>query len=65
LITAVRHAHHDAMQQTPPTIDAGSTAWMLVSSALVLLMRGLVKRRNAASTDPTPSTTPATSGDPA
>ncbi|MCK7578980.1 MAG: carbon monoxide dehydrogenase [Chromatiales bacterium] len=35
---------------------------VLVGAALVLLMRGLVKRRNA---DQTPSTTPATSGDPA
>jgi hypothetical protein len=40
---------------------------VLVGAALVLLMRGLVKRRNAeaAGADPTPSTTPATSGDPA
>ncbi|ADC62611.1 hypothetical protein [Allochromatium vinosum] len=37
---------------------------VLVGAALVLLMRGLVKRRSA-DTDPTPSTTPATSGDPA
>jgi Amt family ammonium transporter len=41
-----------------PTIDSGSTAWMLVSSALVLLMvpglalfyGGMVRRKNVLST---------------
>lgn len=47
-----------APQIAPPTIDAGSTAWMLVSSALVLLMvpglalfyGGMVRRKNVLTT---------------
>src|SRR2546422_1243841 len=43
---------------TPPSIDTGDTAWLLTSSALVLLMTpglaffygGLVRRKNALAT---------------
>ncbi len=46
------------MNQTPPAINTGDTAWMLISAALVLLMTpalgffygGLVRRKNVLST---------------